>query len=193
MKIENLSKTYRAKGAPPVQALKNVSFSLPEKGMVFLLGRSGSGKSTLLHILSGLENFDESDIVYRGSRFSAFSERDRDKYRNNCCGIIFRDYSLITELTVGENIALALRLQGERDTDARVKRALDQVGLSSCEKRRVTQLSGGQKQRVAIARALVKSPRILFADGRARRTDGKGHPDALKGALQRAARVRRLP
>ena len=123
MKIENLSKTYRAKGAPPVQALKNVSFSLPEKGMVFLLGRSGSGKSTLLHILSGLENFDEGDIVYRGSRFSAFSERDRDKYRNNCCGIIFQDYSLITELTVGENIALALRLQGERDTDARVRRA----------------------------------------------------------------------
>ena len=164
MKIENLSKTYRAKGAPPVQALRNVSFSLPEKGMVFLLGRSGSGKSTLLHILSGLENFDEGDIIYRGSRFSAFSERDRDKYRNNCCGIIFQDYSLITELTVGENIALALRLQGERDTDARVRRALDQVGLSGCEKRRVTQLSGGQKQRVAIARALVKSPRILFAD-----------------------------
>lgn len=65
---------------------------------------------------------------------------------------------------MGENIALALRLQGERDTDERVHRALDQVGLSDCEHRRVTQLSGGQKQRVAIARALVKSPRILFAD-----------------------------
>ena len=164
MKVENLSKTYRTRGAPPVQALKGVSFTLPDTGMVFLLGRSGSGKSTLLHILSGLESFDAGDITYRGNRFADFSERDRDKYRNSCCGIIFQDYSLITELTVGENIALALRLQGERDTDERVHRALDQVGLSDCEHRRVTQLSGGQKQRVAIARALVKSPRILFAD-----------------------------
>lgn len=164
MKVENLSKTYRTKGAPPVQALRGVSFTLPDTGMVFLLGRSGSGKSTLLHILSGLESFDAGDITYRGNRFADFSERDRDKYRNSCCGIIFQDYSLITELTVGENIALALRLQGERDTDERVKHALGQVGLSGCEHRRVTQLSGGQKQRVAIARALVKSPRILFAD-----------------------------
>ena len=164
MKVENLSKTYRTRGAPPVQALKDISFTLPDTGMVFLLGRSGSGKSTLLHILSGLESFDAGDITYRGNRFADFSERDRDKYRNSCCGIIFQDYSLITELTVGENIALALRLQGERDTDTRVKYALDQVGLSDCEHRRVTQLSGGQKQRVAIARALVKSPRILFAD-----------------------------
>ena len=164
MKVENLSKTYRTKGAPPVQALRGVSFTLPDTGMVFLLGRSGSGKSTLLHILSGLESFDAGDITYRGNRFADFSERDRDKYRNSCCGIIFQDYSLITELTVGENIALALRLQGERDTDERVRHALDQVGLSGCEHRRVTQLSGGQKQRVAIARALVKSPRILFAD-----------------------------
>ena len=164
MKVENLSKTYRTKGAPPVQALKGVSFTLPDTGMVFLLGRSGSGKSTLLHILSGLESFDAGDITYRGNRFADFTERDRDQYRNSCCGIIFQDYSLITELTVGENIALALRLQGERDTDERVKHALGQVGLSGCEHRRVTQLSGGQKQRVAIARALVKSPRILFAD-----------------------------
>ena len=164
MKVENLSKTYRTKGAPPVQALRGVSFTLPDTGMVCLLGRSGSGKSTLLHILSGLESFDAGDITYRGNRFADFTERDRDKYRNSCCGIIFQDYSLITELTVGENIALALRLQGERDTDERVKHALGQVGLSGCEHRRVTQLSGGQKQRVAIARALVKSPRILFAD-----------------------------
>lgn len=65
MKVENLSKTYRTKGAPPVQALKGVSFTLPDTGMVFLLGRSGSGKSTLLHILSGLESFDAGDITYR--------------------------------------------------------------------------------------------------------------------------------
>lgn len=68
MKVENLSKAYRTKGAPPVQALKGVSFILPDTGMVFLLGRSGSGKSTLLHILSGLESFDAGDITYRGNR-----------------------------------------------------------------------------------------------------------------------------
>ena len=90
MKVENLSKTYRTKGAPPVQALRGVSFTLPDTGMVFLLGRSGSGKSTLLHILSGLESFDAGDITYRGNRFADFTERDRDKYRNSCCGIIFR-------------------------------------------------------------------------------------------------------
>ena len=164
MKVENLTKIYRPKGAPPVEALKSVSFTLPDRGMVFLLGQSGSGKSTLLHVLSGLEDFDGGDVYYLGNKFSGFSESDRNRYRNGCCGIIFQEYNLIGELSVGENIALALRIRGERDIDTRVKEVLSRVGLSGYERRRVNQLSGGQKQRVAIARALIKDSRIIFAD-----------------------------
>ena len=136
MKVENLTKIYRTKGAPPVEALKSVSFTLPDSGMVFLLGQSGSGKSTLLHVLSGLEDFDGGDVYYLGNKFSGFSESDRNRYRNGCCGIIFQEYNLIGELSVGENIALALRIRGERDIDTRVKEALSRVGLSGYERRR---------------------------------------------------------
>ena len=107
MKIFNLSKTYKLSKNQTAPALKGISFELPERGMVFILGRSGSGKSTLLNILSGLDGFDGGDVIFEGKSFKEFTDADRNAYRNGCCGFVFQEYNLIPELTVGENVALA--------------------------------------------------------------------------------------
>ena len=164
MKIRNLCKTYDIKNGEKVHALKGVSFDLPSTGMVAILGKSGSGKTTLLNILSGLDSFDSGDVEAFGKNMKDFSRAELDNYRNSCISFVFQEYHLIPELSVGENIALALQLQGEQNTDEMVKSVLNQVELSGYENRKISELSGGQKQRVAIARALIKNPKIIFAD-----------------------------
>ncbi len=163
MRIHNLTKTYKTDKTNEVKALQNVSLDLPEKGMVFLLGKSGSGKTTLLNILGGLDKATSGDIFYKNNNLTSFSQSELNCYRNNVCGFVFQDYNVIPELNVEENILLALSLQGKDDRSA-VCNVLKQVGLEGFEKRKVTQLSGGQKQRVAIARALIKHSEIIFAD-----------------------------
>ena len=164
MKLTDVTKVYKIKGGGVVKALGGVSFELPERGMVFLLGKSGSGKTTLLNVMSGLDTLDGGEIEYRGRNLRNFTPAEMDSFRNTCCGFVFQEYNLIPELTVGENVALALQLQGDKDTDAKVKEVLKMVELQGYKDRRIYELSGGQKQRIAIARALVKNPEIIFAD-----------------------------
>lgn len=163
MKILNLKKTYKT-AAGNVVALDGVSFDLPEKGMVFLLGKSGSGKTTLLNVLSGMDTFNEGEIHVDGKDLSKMSMKELDNYRNTCCGFVFQEYHLIPELSVRENILLSLNLKGEKNSEEKLHRVLQEVELEGYENRSVTELAGGQKQRVAIARAIIKDPEIVFAD-----------------------------
>ncbi len=164
IEIRNISKTYRPRRGLPVRAIDNISLSLPERGMIFLLGRSGSGKSTLLHLLGGLDRYDTGDILVFGRSTQDFSQSELDSYRNTYVGFVFQEYNLLDELTVGANIALAIELQGRRAEDHEVSAILSEVDLGDYGARRPNELSGGQKQRVAIARALVKRPKIIMAD-----------------------------
>ena len=162
--FSKVSKTYTPKKGVPVEALKEVSFSLPDKGLFFILGRSGSGKSTALHLLGGLDSATGGDILVDGKSTKDFTQKDWDAYRNACAGFVFQDYNLFDDFTVRKNIALALELEGEKKFDEKISAVLSEVGLSGYEKRSPKELSGGQKQRVAIARALVKDPTIILAD-----------------------------
>ena len=164
MKVINLYKTYPIKKGEKVHALKGVSFDLPDTGMVAILGKSGCGKSTLLNILGGLDRFDSGDVECFGKSLKSLSRKELDDYRNSCVGFVFQEYHLIPELYVGDNIALALQLQGQTDAEEKIAAVLKQVDLEGYENRKIEELSGGQKQRVAIARALVKDPKIIFAD-----------------------------
>ena len=164
LEVKNLKKTYRMKGGEEVQALKGVSFTLPDTGIIFILGKSGSGKSTLLHILGGLDVPDEGEIVLDGKSSSGFLEKDWDDYRNRFVGFVFQEYNLLPEFTVRDNIGIALELQKKKTEDGKIDEILKKVGLEHMEKRRPTQLSGGQRQRVAIARALIKDPKLTLAD-----------------------------
>ena len=164
MRVQNICKTYHTQTGEDVHALNGISFDLPETGVVAILGKSGSGKSTLLNVLSGLDRFDSGDIQCFGKSMKNFSAKELDHYRNSCVGFVFQEYHLIPELNVGDNIALALQLQGQAGAKEKIQAVLKQVDLEGYEKRNIEELSGGQKQRVAIARALVKDPKIIFAD-----------------------------
>lgn len=162
--VKDLCKTYRPKRGVPVRALDRVSLTLPDTGMVFLLGKSGSGKSTLLNLLGGLDRYDSGDIIVKGTSTKSFRQVHFDSYRNTYVGFIFQEYNLLDEFSVGANIALAIELQGRRAESEEVNAILAEVDLTGYGNRRPSELSGGQKQRVAIARALVKQPEIIMAD-----------------------------
>ena len=161
--ITALNKIYKSKKRKHCHALKDVNLTLPDAGLVFVLGKSGSGKSTLLNLIGGLDNLSGGRIEVDGNDLSRFKERDFCNYRNTHIGFIFQDYHLIDELTVYENIVFSLNLRRIED-EGLVKAALERVGLAGYEERYPTELSGGEQQRVAIARAIVKRPRIILAD-----------------------------
>ena len=163
IKVNNLVKIFKSKKKEKCVALNNVSFTLEDKGFVFIIGKSGSGKTTLLSILGGLDNLTKGEILINGNLLSKFKEKDYVNYRNSMIGYIFQDFHLIDELTIFENIKISLDLQNNKDVSL-ISEMLNKVGLKGYENRYPNELSGGEKQRIAIARALIKNPRIILAD-----------------------------
>lgn len=163
IEVKELTKIYKSRKSGECVALDHISFTLPDKGFFFIIGKSGSGKTTLLSLLGGLDTITSGKIIENGQEVDAFNQKQQIYYRNSTIGFIFQDFHLLDDLTIYENIAFALDLQGEEDKDKVIK-ALKDTDLSEYEKRYPKELSGGQKQRVAIARALVKNPSIVLAD-----------------------------
>lgn len=161
IKIENLTKLYKAKKMVTCCALDNVSTVLPDTGLVFILGKSGSGKSTLLNLIGGLDSFDSGDIISFGNSLAAFTEEDYEAYRSDFVSFIFQDYHLIDELTVLENITL---FNSEEVDSELLRDTLETVGMTEYVGRYPSELSGGQKQRVAIARGIIKDPHVILCD-----------------------------
>ena len=146
IKIKNLTKIYKSKKKSKCKALDTINLTLPNNGLVFVLGKSGSGKSTLLNLIGGLDNITSGSIVADGNDISRFKEKQLCDYRNTHIGFIFQDYHLIDELTVYENIVLALNLRQREDRDD-VLKALKKVDLEGYENRYPTELSGGERQK----------------------------------------------
>lgn len=161
--VKNVTKVYKSKKAKICVALNNVSFSLPSKGLVFVVGKSGSGKSTMLNLLGGLDSLTSGEINVFGNQLNEYSESELYSFRSNIVGFVFQDFHLLDDLTVADNVRLSLKLMAE-DDDERVEKALESVELLEYKDRYPRELSGGQQQRVAIARALVKNPDVIFAD-----------------------------
>lgn len=188
LEIRNVTKIYRSKNGNSVKALDNISMTLPETGMVFILGKSGSGKSTLLNVIGGLDGYDSGEFIIKGKSSKDFAGSDFDAYRNTFIGFIFQEYNILDDFTVGANIGLALELQGKKATNEVISNILAQVEMLDYAKRRPNELSGGQKQRIAIARALVKDPEIIMADeptGALDSNTGKQIFDTLKELSKR--------
>lgn len=187
LEVRNLTKIYKTKGGADTHALDGVSVRLPERGMVFLLGKSGSGKSTLLNVCGGLDSPTSGEIIVKGRSSKDFTQSDFDSYRNTFIGFIFQEYNILNEFSVEDNIALALELQGKPKDKKAIAELLEEVDLVGYAKRKPNTLSGGQKQRIAIARALVKSPEIIMADeptGALDSATGKQVFDTLKKLSQ---------
>ena len=164
IKVRNLTKVYKDRHKNNCIAVNSVSFDLPDKGLIFVIGKSGSGKSTLLNMLGGLDTPTIGDINADGNLVSKFNKKELNKYRSSYVSFIFQDYHVIEDLTVFENVRLTLDLD-DKHNDALVKKIIRMVGLDGLEERYPRELSGGQKQRIAVARALVKeNSRVILCD-----------------------------
>ncbi len=143
-----------------VVAVDAVTLAVGEGEFFSLLGPSGCGKTTLLRIVAGFESPDSGRVVIHGRDVTASSPRKRPT------AMVFQNYALFPTMTVSANVEYGLRVRrikrGERN--ARMRKALERVGLQALEDRRVDQLSGGQQQRVAVARALAVEPEVLLFD-----------------------------
>lgn len=148
------------------QALRAASVRVNAGEIVALMGPSGSGKSTLLHCLAGVLVPDAGTVRVGDFEVSGASERQRSAFRLRSVGFVFQFGDLVPELTLVENVALPLQLNGlrSREADARARGMLEQLGVLDVADRRAGAVAGGQAQRAAVARALVHRPALLFAD-----------------------------
>ena len=158
LSARGLSKSYGE-----VAVFSGVDLDLDPGEIVALLGESGSGKSTLLNCLAGLDELDGGKVHLADHPLHALDDEARAALRRKELGFVFQAFHLLPHLSVADNVALPLRLLGERD-GGRVQQMLAAVDLAGLAARMPRQLSGGQLQRVAIARALVHRPRLVLAD-----------------------------
>lgn len=150
----------------PNRALDGITFDVQPGEVVALVGPSGSGKTSLLHCLSGLIPPDAGEVYFKGNAINCLPERSRDRLRREEFGFVFQFGELVPELTLIENVALPLRLRGEKRVLAErsAHEQLARLGIGHLGSRRVGEVSGGELQRAAIARALVHRPSVVFAD-----------------------------
>lgn len=166
IELKNLTKVYETVNYNVI-ALSDINYQLDQGEVVVLLGKSGSGKSTLLNILGGFDREYAGHYILDGESMREKTEREIDDIRKRRIGFVFQHYVLLNNLTVIENVELALRVIGVTNAGSRKRaslHALKLVGLRDHADKYPYELSGGQKQRVAIARAFVKNPDIIIAD-----------------------------
>ncbi len=160
IEIKNLNKIYNM-GEVEIKALDNTSFNIDKGELVVILGPSGAGKTTCLNILGGMDIATNGEVIVDGRDISKLKGKDLIKYRRTDIGFVFQFYNLVQNLTVIENVELAVQLCKDH---LEPEEMLDKVGLSERKQNFPSQLSGGEQQRVAIARAIAKNPKILLCD-----------------------------
>lgn len=163
LRVENICKTYGS-GEAAVQALKDVSFSVPKGEFVAVVGESGSGKSTLLNMIGALDTPTAGQVFINGQNTFAMKEKALTIFRRRNIGFIFQAFNLIPELTVEQNIIFPVLLDHQKPNPRYLEELLQVLGLEKRRHHLPNQLSGGQQQRVAIARALATKPHIVLAD-----------------------------
>jgi putative ABC transport system ATP-binding protein len=177
IEVKNITKTY-GKKKQLFEALKDVSFSIPNGASVAIVGKSGSGKSTLMHAISGLDKPQHGKVLIDGRDILKMKTRRVDAFRSQKIGFIFQSFFVQANESCFDNVSLPLEIADVPKAKRRrlVEDALKQVELEDKIKSRARDLSGGQKQRLAIARAIVNKPAILFAD------EPTGNLDSVTGA-----------
>ncbi len=175
LELRNITKGYT--GGRKV--LADLNYTLNAGEYVAVMGESGVGKSTLLNLIAGLDTPDSGEIVINGTAISSLDDDAATKLRREQFGFIFQAFHVLPHLTLAQNIALPLLLNGSEATE-RVAQMLEQVGLQGRGDDFPRQLSGGELQRVAIARALIHRPRLVLVD----EPTGNLDPDTAHEILQ---------
>lgn len=162
IKLINVSKEFKSKNRK-ILALNNVNISFDKTGFTLITGESGGGKTTLLNIISMTLQPTSGEILLNGMQSQLSASQSAD-FRSHNIGFIFQDYNLISDLTILDNIKLALSLQNKTLEEIEIVQKLNSVGLDNVIKAYPNELSGGQKQRVAIVRALLLDYDVILAD-----------------------------
>ena len=165
LSMRDLSRVYRT-DTVETTALDGIHLDIEDGEFVAIMGPSGCGKSTLLNVIGMLDSPTSGSYVFNGQEVAGLPEAKLADVRKHNIGFIFQSFNLVDELSVRENVELALLY---RDVPASERRrrtdeVMDKVGIGHRAKHRPSQLSGGQQQRVAVARALVGNPKLILAD-----------------------------
>jgi putative ABC transport system ATP-binding protein len=165
LQMRALSRVYRA-DTIETSALDAIDLDVSAGEFVAIMGPSGCGKSTLLNVIGMLDSPSSGSYLFAGQEVAGLGEAKLAETRKANIGFIFQSFNLVDELTVRENIELALLYHSvpAAERRARVEAVMDRVGIAHRARHRPSQLSGGQQQRVAVARALVAEPKLILAD-----------------------------
>lgn len=165
IELSQVSKSYRTETVQTA-AVRGIDLVIQRREFTALMGPSGCGKSSLLNLIGLLDRPDSGEIKLSGQAVTALPESQLAALRKQHVGFIFQNFNLIEELSVAENIELALLYQGvsAAERKQRVADAMDKVGIGHRAGHRPSQLSGGQQQRVAVGRAVVARPELILAD-----------------------------
>lgn len=165
LKLHNMYKVYSTDEVETV-ALNGVNLEIEQGDFVAIMGPSGCGKSTLLNIIGMLDNPSDGDYFFFDENIAGYNESQRSAIRKQNIGFIFQSFNLIDELSVAENIELALLYHNmpSAERKERVNKVMDRMGIAHRANHMPGQLSGGQQQRVAVARAVVGDQPLILAD-----------------------------
>lgn len=181
VEIKNLMKNYGTRGFCTT-VLKGIDLEIWQNDFIAVMGPSGSGKTTLLNILSTIDKPTQGTIFLDGKDITKVPNKELSRIRRNKIGFIFQDYNLLDTMTLQDNIALPLSLNGvsPRVCMEKTEELCNMFGLRGHTKKYPYQLSGGQKQRGAACRALITDPEIIFADEPTGALDSRSSKDLLE-------------
>ncbi|MGY0693375.1 ABC transporter ATP-binding protein [Virgibacillus sp. FSP13] len=180
--VKNVHKIFGKKNESQFHALKGVTFDIQQGEFVGIMGPSGAGKTTLLNVVSTLDKPTDGTIEIAGTNITSMKQGQLADFRSEQLGFIFQDFNLLENLTIYENIALPLSLQGvpSRKIKPSVVEVAKKLGIESILDKYPVTVSGGQKQRAAAARALVHEPAIILADEPTGALDSKSAKSMLE-------------
>ena len=162
--IKNITMIYDMEKTEKIYALGGFDLTLPDKGLIGIIGPSRSGKSTLMYCLSTLKRPTDGEILYNGRELTALKDNERENLRRNEFGFVFQRHFLVPYMSAVDNVLVAAA-KCDAAAAGRARELLSSFGLGDREfGKRPSKLSGGQRQRTAIARAMINTPKVLFAD-----------------------------